>query len=65
MGAGSLTEGVDGRHWARCRHWSALITLGRLVVGVLALLLRWAFGGERRSLVAAAAASWQPPTSTG
>ena len=31
--------------------WSALIT-SVLVVGVLALILRWAYGGKRRSLVA-------------
>ena len=30
--------------------WSALIT-SALMVGVLALLLRWAYGGKRRSLV--------------
>jgi hypothetical protein len=31
--------------------WSALIT-SVVVVGVLAVLLRWAYGGKRRSLVA-------------
>jgi hypothetical protein len=32
-------------------HWSALIT-SVLVVGVLALILRWAYGGRGRSVVA-------------
>jgi hypothetical protein len=31
-------------------HWSALIT-SVAVVGVLALLLRWAYGGKQRSVV--------------